>query len=72
MEQEQQKCHGKCCSKDQIILGKVFELPWAAGRAAQSHHPGTEQEEMNMNETKQRLERKRKEVGGQNLNQLGC
>lgn len=26
VEQEQQKCHVKCCSKDQIILGKVFEL----------------------------------------------
>lgn len=38
----------------------MFELPWDAGRAAQSHHPGTGQEKMNRDETRDQKGRRRK------------
>lgn len=58
--------------KTSLPMERLLKCPWDAGRAAQSHHPGTGQEKMNRDETKQRPERKWKEVGGQNLNQVGC
>lgn len=58
--------------KTRLPLESNLNLNCHGVLGGQSQHPGTGQEKMNRDGTKQTPERKRKEVGGQNLNQVEC